>query len=69
MCPQTNLLIDMEKLFEAENNEKSPLYKSVSQIQHKLDNEIKQFRSGIADIMSEMQPVKNQIIEKISKII
>lgn len=69
MCPQTNLLIDMEKLFEAENNEKSPLYKSVSQIQHKLDKEIKQFRSGIADIMSEMQPVKNQIIEKISKII
>lgn len=59
----------MEKLFEAENNEKSPLYKSVSQIQHKLDKEIKQFRSGIADIMSEMQPVKNQIIEKISKII
>jgi hypothetical protein len=44
----------MEKLFEAENNDKSPLYKSVSQIQHKLDDEIKQFRSGIADIMREM---------------
>lgn len=43
----------MERLFESEND-RSPLLKSVSQIQNKLDEEIKQFKSGVADIMLEM---------------
>ena len=64
-----NLLIEMERLFESNDNDESPLIKSVSQVQNQLDKEIKQFRSGITDIMREMQPVKNQIIKKISQLI
>lgn len=57
----TNILVGMERLFESEP-QNSPLILSVTQVQDKLDWEIKSFRSGIADIMREMQPVKNQII-------
>ena len=64
-----NLLIEMEKLFECEGTDRQPLFKSVTQIQNKLHQEIQQFQSGVHDIMREMQPVKKQIIEKISQLI
>jgi DNA polymerase sigma len=65
---ERNLLVDMERLFETEDKH-SPVIESVDQINLKLHQEIKHFRSGVADIMHEMQPVKNLIVQKISSLI
>lgn len=64
---ERNLLIDMERTFEGGRNHlTSPNAQSVYD---KLHSEIKQFKSGIGEIMKEMQPVKNLIIQKITQLI
>lgn len=57
----TNLLVEMENSYELKKD-KAPLFRSVYQIYRKLDKEVSMFQNSVKDIMSEMQPIKDQII-------
>jgi DNA polymerase sigma len=74
-----NFLIELEEIFEHETSEskrlppalssQTPDYLVADQVYKKLSNEVIQFKQDTREILSEVHPIKNEIISQISHIL
>ena len=64
---QNNKLVNMMERFE--NNTQEKIVAEHNDVYNKLHEEILQFRDAVKDILMEMQPLKEQLIDNISAVV
>lgn len=72
-----NFLIELEEIFESDGESKRPHsspivnqdYLNADDVYRKLGEEIVRFRTDVREILSEIHPIKNELIHQIYQII